>query len=182
MAASAWNTGRPRPRRAYAAPGASGGVPGASRLSPAEREADAAAADWQIILHLRALFQRDPRLIDALLKDLGAGGPPGFITTVLVAAREALAERPESDALHYYAARAALADGRPGEARTLLQRAVELDPGYTAALALLARIEDEDRTSTGVKTNAAPGKPVRPEGIGGPAAGGSDRRGNELPA
>ncbi len=165
----------------HAAPGSTGGVPPHGTLSPAEREADAAATDWQIILHLRTLFERDPRLIEALLEDLGSGGPPGLVATVLVAAREALVEQPDSADLHYFAARAALADDRRSEARALAARAVELEPGHTGALTLLATTGDKRHAPSGANT-PAPGRPVRSEGIGGPAAGGSDRRGNELPA
>ncbi len=170
---------RPEVHAALAAPGSGGGTRRATWLSPSEREANAVAADWQVIVHLRQLFERDPTLIGALLGDGSPRRPAGFATTVLVAALEALADRPESASLHYQAARAALQSGYPGEAHRLLERAVELDPANVEAIALLAGFEPHQNAGVEGKHEA---HPARPDSLGHPTAGGNDRRGNELPA
>jgi len=93
--------------------------------SPIERDASAAATDWQIILHLRTLFERDPSLITWLLQGPGSNHPGAYATTLLAAAREALTACPDSAELRYHAAMAVAHSGKTGEAPLLLRRVLE---------------------------------------------------------
>jgi len=102
--------------------------------------ADTPAGEWQVVLQLKTLFERDPALISSLLANSGDGPPSGLLTTLLAAVREALAAHPDSAALHYQAAKTHLRVGNRPEARALLRRALELDPACAEALVLLAEV------------------------------------------
>lgn len=150
-------------------------------LSSLERSADAAATDWQIILHLRNLFESDPSLISTLMDGVGRDAPAGFVETLLVAAREALAERSESIDLHLHVAMATAQAGRPREAESLLHRVLEFNPGHAGATALLAGISARESGHG----DAAKPNPIESLHANSPAATlwlGGDRRGNELPS
>jgi Flp pilus assembly protein TadD len=117
-----------------------GGLRSSGMLSSVEEDADATATDWQIILHLKALFERDPTLISALLEDSDEKQSAAHATTILAAAREALAACPDEADLHYHAARAAARSGKKHDAEALLRRALELNPSDVNALVLLADV------------------------------------------
>jgi tetratricopeptide (TPR) repeat protein len=117
--------------------------PGRFRSSPgpASVEQDTnAATDWQAILHLKTLFESDPARISSLLEDADGNQPSIYLTTLMAAAWEALAARPESADLHYHAAKAAMRVGRTREAAELLEHALEMDPRHVAASALLSDV------------------------------------------
>ena len=107
--------------------------------SPLEREADAAAQDWQIVVHLKLLFQRDPALLSTLFKDARCA-QPAYATTLMLAANEALAAQPDSVDLLYHLAHAAAGTGKPKQAAELLERAVALNPGHGESVALLSDV------------------------------------------
>jgi len=97
-------------RRPFGPPGAGQAVSTWSRdpPGPSERAANAIAADWQLIVQLTALFERNPALISTFLPDGDGKQSRPQIDALLVAAREALAARPESSELHYHTAAAAV--------------------------------------------------------------------------
>ena len=107
--------------------------------SSAAREADAAAEDWQIVVHLKVLFQRDPALLSTLFEDARCTRP-AHARTLMIAAAEALAANPDSVPLLYHIAKAALSIGKQTEAAELLERAVTLDPQHTDSIALLSQV------------------------------------------
>lgn len=114
-----------------------------------EREANAAAADWQIVLHLKALFAQRPELITALSREPDGGQSDSCARALLAAACEALATRPDSAELHCHTARLAMHTGGMQQAETLLRRALELDPSHADAVRLLAVVDAQQRLAQG---------------------------------
>ncbi len=149
-------------------------------FSPAGQDTGSAATDRQIILNLKTLFERDPALISSLMEDPERHPSTPCATTLMVAAREALDARPNSAELHYHVARAAARLGRPQEAASLLERALELNPCHSGASVLLNDVcmllKEPHRAVAWVqrllRADTAPPSTVSP--------GGRDRRGNEL--
>jgi hypothetical protein len=154
----------------------------ADSLSPTERNANALAIDWQIVLHLRALFERDPGLISSLLQNCDGKHPTAYTITLLAAAREALAERPDSVELHYHAARAAACVGEPRNAKTLLERALRIDSGHEGALLLLAEVGKQLEQPHFAGANLPRALAAGAVSTEKSRLKGHDRRGNELPA
>ncbi len=115
------------------------GAPPDSASASAEQDADT-ATNWQLRPDLKALLERDPALISSLLEDSHSSQPAIHAATLMAAAREALAARPDSADLHYHAARAAMRIGNTHEAADLLERALEMDPCHVAASALLSDV------------------------------------------
>ena len=83
-------------------------------------------------------FANEPELVLAYLESPDGGSPPET-ETIWAAARLAVGERPDYADLLYFAGHAALQADRPAQARGLLERALELNPRYVAALILAAR-------------------------------------------
>lgn len=110
----------------------------------AERHAEATAADWQIILHLRTLIARDPAIVIQLLAD-ARDQPISYTTTIYAATREAISDQPDQPMLHYFAAAAAAQLGRFREAEAAIDESIRLAPKYPAAHLLAARVAVETR-------------------------------------
>lgn len=159
---------------------ASGGAQ-PTRPTRIERSANTCATDWQIILHLRSLFESNPALISTLMADASANAPAGYAETLLVAAKEALAERPGSVDLHLHTAAAAARCGRILEAEAVLRRLLALDPEHATARAMLADVNaphlknDEGKYAAEASFNHV-------DEIACPTLGRRGRRGNELPS
>jgi len=147
-----------------------------------DRDASAAATDWQIILHLKTLFTRDPELVSALLDDPDPQKPEGYRATLMAAAREALATCPRSAGLHYHLARAEALAGKAETAANLLEQAVALDPSHVAAATLLENIRADCRQP--IRPAIAPHRSFASGASPAmaPEPGKHDRRGNELPS
>jgi len=118
--------------------------PGGSSRDTAERHAETAAADWQIILHLRTLILRNPAIITDLLAD-ARNRPISYLTTLYAATREAVSDQADNADLHYFAAAAAIHLGRLREAEHALDEAIRLAPHFGAAHLLAARLALESR-------------------------------------
>lgn len=116
--------------------------PGVARpaSSSIEREANAAATDWQIILQLKALFERQPELIASLARETDGIQSDALLSTLLAAAREALAAHPDSADLHFQIARLNMRIGGVQQAEAQAQHALELNPYHVDALLLLVDI------------------------------------------
>lgn len=122
---------------------------GASRAQPITRyepaadaaptSVDAMAADWQVVLDLRALIKRSPRSVMTLL-DRRTQVDSTVNTLVFLAVREAAAAQPQDAELAYAAAWAAAFAGRTYEARQALRRCLELDADHAEALSLLMQL------------------------------------------
>lgn len=80
------------------------------------------AQAWQIVLQLRALFEAQPELIDALIESDPAEHERYSVDLVMSAALEAVAARPDDVRIRYHAAAAALKLGRSADAQALLAR------------------------------------------------------------
>jgi tetratricopeptide (TPR) repeat protein len=164
-----------------APPPASGTGDFPSEAGPTAVEQDAnAAADEQAILHLKTLFESDPARISSLLEGTADNQPATYAATLMTAAREALAARPDSADLYYHAARAAIRLGRMREAAELLEHALERDPRHGPASALLSDVcmllKEPQRAMAWLRRTLALGTastPPRP-------AKRRNRRGNEL--
>lgn len=129
------------PREPAPALASSGVYSASSAAAPsAEQAANAAAADWQIILQLKRLFARDPALVSVLLRGHRHELPVAYGAALLAGVREALADHPDSAELHYQAAQAAARFGRIRDAEALLDQALALNPCHVEALALLADV------------------------------------------
>ncbi len=115
-----------------------------SQRDTAERHAEATAADWQVILHLRTLIARDPAIVLQLLAD-ARHQPISYTTTIYAATREAISDHPDRPMLHYYAAAAAAQLGRFREAEAALDESIRLEPKHPAAHLLAARVALETR-------------------------------------
>ena len=150
--------------------------------SAIEHDADVTATDWQIILHLKALFERKPALIPSLLESVDGKQPAAYVTALITAVREAIAARPDSADLHYHAAGALLRLGKKREAETLLRRALALNPGHADTLLRLAevcmRLNRPQRAAVCLRRALA----TDVVSCDTPPSGGPDRSGNELPA
>lgn len=150
--------------------------------SAIEHDANVAATDWQIILHLKALFERKPAIIPSLFDSADGKQPAAYLTTLITAVREAIAARPDSADLHYHAAGALLRLGKKREAETLLERALALDPDHADSPVRPAEV----RTGLNRPQRAAtclrqvPGTSTASPDT--PSSRRPDRRGNELPA
>jgi hypothetical protein len=106
--------------------GVASAAPQTSKSRAAAQLANAAASDWQIIVYLKTLIQREPDVL-ALLLDTPASASRTYLATVLAAAREAYAARPACGALRGQLERAAARLGATSEGRTLLGQV--LGPG-----------------------------------------------------
>lgn len=136
----------------------------------AEGAANAAASDWQIVLQLKELFRRDPRLIRNLLDGLPKRSRR-CVAAVFAAAREAASDEPDRMELQRLAGEAALRAGEPLAAGLLLSRVIGENPAALADIApLLTRWAAaarqpgagprpqpvcEERTSSATKPDAA---------------------------
>ncbi|MFQ5805806.1 MAG: tetratricopeptide repeat protein [Phycisphaerae bacterium] len=157
-----------------------GGFPSSLRSAPAEQDAKAAGSDWQIILQLKTLFERDPALISSLAEEVDGNQPATYATRLMAAGREALAARPDSADLQYPAARAAARIGTTRAAADLLERALEINPCHVAASVLLSDIclalkEPQRAVVWPQRALTARAAPADEQ-----PAGGRNRRGNEL--
>jgi len=88
---------------------------------------------------LAGAFVREPELVLACLRGIERK-PPGSARRILRAVQLALTEKPRYADLHCYGAHAALAAGEVETAAKLLEQALVLNPTYTAALVLAARV------------------------------------------
>lgn len=143
-------------------------------------DADVAATDWQITLHLKALFERDPALISSLLNGTDSEQPAAHALMILAAAREALAAHPDSIDLHYQAAKVAAQVGHTHTAEALLRRMLEMDPNHVGGLVLLADVcikLSEPQLAVACLHRALMVREAQP---GLQSSAGCDRRGNEL--
>lgn len=104
-----------------------------------EPSIDKAAADWQIILHLRALVERNPECVTDLLEGLDTRSPD-YAALIYAAVREAVAVIPDRADIHYYCAWAAIFAQHRADAVPLLDRCLELSPQHREARLLLGRI------------------------------------------
>jgi hypothetical protein len=123
--------------------------PDAQPHSAAERM----AADWQIVMHLRTLIERDPGLVGSLLRQASASDAV-LVETVYAAAREALANRPNQAEFFAQAALAALALKRWDEAGRLMRDVLRLEPDHAAAQRMMMGLaQARGRTSGTVGTS-----------------------------
>jgi Flp pilus assembly protein TadD len=159
---------------------ASGGVQ-PTNPTRIERNANTCATDWQIILHLRSLFESNPALISTLMADASANAPAGYAETLLVAAKEALAERPGSVDLHLHTAAAAARCGRIIVAESVLRQLLAIDPDHAKARAMLADVSASTLNTEG-DTEAAEASSHNVGEIVQPTFGRRGGRGNELPS
>jgi len=168
------------PTRTPAAPLLRRGVASArTALSPIERDANTTAMDWQIVLQLKMLFERDPTLISLLMEDSTGKHAAAHAGTLLAAVREALAACPDRADLHYQAAKAAARHGQRQDAEALLRRAVELAPSDRDVPLLL---DDLRAGPDGADSPRAEGASLPDVVSPDTAVRKNDRRGNELPA
>jgi hypothetical protein len=100
---------------------------------------DKSAADWQIILHLRALAERDPQCVAGLFEGIESQSPD-YVALIYAAVCEALAAHPDRADLHYYCAWAAIFAKHRAEALPLLDRCLKLAPQHREARMLLGRL------------------------------------------
>jgi len=101
---------------------------------------DRSAADWQIILHLRALAERDPECVAGLFEGIETQSPD-YVALIYAAVREALTARPDRADLHYYCAWAAIFAQHRAEAAPLLDQCLKLAPQHREARLLLGRLQ-----------------------------------------
>jgi len=89
-----------------------------------ELAAHSAAGDWELVLHLRELFSKNPDMIARLIDDKAVTGPLAW--TVLAAAREAAAAQPASCELQVRTAQASLRLARADLADLHARRALTI--------------------------------------------------------
>lgn len=167
--------------RAFPSPDDSSGLKPSLMLLLTEQDADTAAVDWQIVLHLKALFARDPVLISSLLGNPEPRQPAPYAVPLLAAAREALRARPTSADLHYQVAKLVARLGEPQEAAALLGRALTLNPDRADARALLSAVCRQPNKPRAVTTGPQRGPAAGIVSFGVVPPVDHDRRGNELP-
>jgi len=135
------------------------------------RAAEQLATEWQIIVALRTLFERDPGLVSALLRQASANDVL-LVQTVYAAVREALADGEPRPDLYAQAALAAVRLRRWDEAESFARHALRLDPQHRGAQSLVTRItraRDASPSTQAVPVHTA--APVAEQNrAGGPAA------------